>query len=255
MPASTLPLRRHAAVLYEAGPMDGFELPCRTATEVGRAIRALGGHRYVAGRLILVHAALFDAVRESVPDDLRALLVDAFAWAKEVLSDPTIDPASRDERLMRRSTEKELAAALEAMWGDDRERAKERLTRWLTHVDLLPAPEAQPFDEAHEEDMHPVLVDAGWELLSLGELDPERHRGAIDAFEERIDFEAAKFEEAEAIPKPTSLHELSAIGPVEALRAMGDDGILREPLVLFMEGEPTYLDYVLRGILRSAKLT
>lgn len=235
--------------------MEGFELPCRNAGDVARVVRALGSHRYVAGRLLHVHAAAFDAVREIVSGDAAALLDEALRWSAQVLADPAIDPASRDERLVRAATEKEVAAMLEALWGDARERAQSRLREWLERVELVPPEDAMPFDEESEEDIHPLLVDAGWELLSLAELDPERHRGAIEAYPERIDFESARFEESEAIPKRATLHELSAIGPVEALRAIAPDGTLAHPLVLYAEGDPVYLDYVLRGVLRAAKLT
>lgn len=234
--------------------MEGIELPCTNAAEVARVVRALGSHRYVAGRLLSVHAAAFDAVRDVVSGDAQALLEDALRWSEAVLGDRAIDPASRDERLHRRSTEKEVAAVLEALWGESRERAHARLSAWLERCELTPPADAAPFDETLEEDIHPLLIDAGWELLSLAELDPERHRGAIEAYPERIDFESARFEESEAIPRRATLHELSAIGPVEALRAIGPDGALVQPLVLYVEGDAVYVDYVLRGVLRAAKL-
>ena len=117
----------------------------------------------------------------------------------------------------------------------------------------LPVSEGAPFDESLEEDMHPVLVDAGWELLPLRELDASRHRGAIEAFGELILFESARFEEENAIPPPASLQELPAFGPVELLRG-AEGGMLKDAFVLWCEGDETYLDYVTRGVLRAAKL-
>lgn len=221
--------------------MVGHELPVTTVDEVLRLVRALGKHRYVASRGIHVHA-------------LVAALVDApelSRWAHGVLADPDIDPASRDERLMHQASEDELAEILKAFWGVDPSR-RDKLRAALHNLEL-PVGEGDPFDEDLEEDMHPVLIDAGWELLSLGELDPARHRGAIEAFGEPILFEGARFEEESALPKPASLHELPALGPVELLRG-AEGGMLKEAFVLWCEGHETYLDYVTRGVLRAAKL-
>jgi hypothetical protein len=234
--------------------MEGIELPCRTGVEVARIVRALDGHRYVAGRLVLMHAAAFDAIASVVSGEAKALLEGAIAWSKDVLSDASIDTGSRDERLHRRTSEKEAAAVIEALWGDGRVEAQARLAGWLRSVALEPPPGAVPFDETSEDDVHPILLDAGWEHMNLTELDPARHKGAIDAFGPPIAFASARFEDAESIPKRTHLHELSAIGPIEALSAVDEEGCLREPLVLYAEGEPTYLDYVYRGVLRAAKL-
>lgn len=221
--------------------MFGRELPVTTVDEVLRLVRALGKHRYVASRGIHVHA-------------LVAALVDApelSRWAHAVLADPDIDPASRDERLMHQASEEELAEILGAFWGVDPSR-RDKLRAALDNLEL-PVGDGAPFDEDLEEDMHPVLVDAGWELLPLRELDPARHRGAIEAFGEPIFFEGARFEEESAIPKPASLHELPALGPVELLRG-AEGGMLKEAFVLWCEGHETYLDYVTRGILRASKL-
>jgi hypothetical protein len=226
--------------------MEGHVLPARDATDVGHLVRALGGHRYVAGRLILIHAAAFQCVAGDV-------LSDAQAWAASVLADREIDASSRDERLWRRSTEKELAAVLEGFWGAGGEAARANLTAWLEAVEL-PVGEGAPFDEDGEDDIHPVLVDAGWELLPLAALDPERHRGAIDAFGDAISYEAARFDEENAVPIQVHLAELPALGPVEILRGVSASGLLTSELVLWTEGNATYHDYVLRGVLRAAKL-
>lgn len=237
--------------------MEGIELPCRTGADVARVIRALGSHRYVAGRLLLVHAAALDAVSEVVTPEARATLEAALGWSRAILAATDVDAGSRDPRLYRAATEKEAAAVLEALWsaGDDGAAARARLERFLATHDLLPPGlgARAPFDEASDDD-HPLLCDAGWELLALRELDPERHRGAIEAYDEPIFFEAARFEEASAIPPIPTLHELSAIGPREALAAVGPDGALVAPIVLYTQGDETYLDYVLRGVLRAAKL-
>jgi hypothetical protein len=227
----------------------GRELPARTPEEVARLVRALGGHRYVAGRLLLVHAFVFDAVGDAPGDDVR----EACDWARALLAAGDVDPASRDERLWRRATEKELAGALAVLWNDDSaaDRARAALAERLRSID---APVADAlFDESREDDVFPVLVDAGWELLPLARLDPERHKGAIDAFGDAFAFDCAKFEEESAVDAPPPLHELPLLGPAELLHA-ADHAILKEPLVLWTEGNETYQDYVVRGVLRAAKL-
>jgi hypothetical protein len=229
------------------------DLPARTPEEVARLVRALGSHRYVAGRLLLVHAFVFDAVRgASLPD-----ISEAATWAADTLGAAGIDAGSRDERLFRRSTERELGAALSVFWTDEPEGqgARRRLEERLRSIGASTAT-GPLFDEGAEGEIFPVLVDAGWELLPLGALDPERHRGAMDAFGDPFAFDCAKFEEeaAKAGGNPLlPLQELPALGAAELLHG-AEHAILRAPFVLWTEGNATYHDYVLRGVLRAAKL-
>jgi hypothetical protein len=231
--------------------MIAYSLGTRLADEALRVVRALGSHRYIAGRLHLVHAFAFAAAQ----GDDAGVLAEGRAWALGVLSDPTVDAASRDERLWRRSGEAELAGLLAAFWAaGERADASRSKLRELLSAHGLPEPEHAAFDETFEEAMHPVLVDAGWELTPLSALDPERHRGAIAAFGDALSFESACFEEQTSIPPVTPLVELPALGPVELLRGVSGDGALAAPLVAWAEGHPTYLDYVVRGVRRAAKL-
>jgi hypothetical protein len=214
-----------------------------------RAIRALGAHRYVAGRLHLVHAFAL----ASVPDDGGGLLAQARPWAHQVLSNPAIDPGSRDEALWRSASDAELGAVLDAFWtpGPRADAARDGLLDLLERADLR-IELREPFDEEDEDDVHPLLIDAGWELLALSALDPARHAGCLAAFETPLALASARFEEETAIPALAPLYELPAMGPVELLRAVDDDGALTEPLVLWTQGHPTYIDYVLRGVRRAA---
>ena len=227
-------------------------LPAQTGEAVGRAVRALGSHRYVAGHLHLVHAFVVDAAREAGPE-ATADLGDAMAWATATLADASIDASSRDERLWRRATDRELAATLATLWGAGPacDRARDALERHLAAIGVTPA--GTPFDETAEEDIFPLLIDAGWELLPLAALDPERHKGVIQAFGDPLDFEVAKFEEASLGDAPAYLHELPALGPAELLLG-APGGMLAEPLTVWTEGDDTYHDYILRGIERAAKL-
>jgi len=148
-----------------------------------------------------------------------------------------------------------VAAVVEGFWiPGERALASRAALRDLLERHELPAPDHAPFDEGVEDTVHPVLVDAGWELTALSALDAERHRGAIGAFGDPLAFESACFEEQTAIPPQTHLYELPALGPVELLRGAGDDGSLASPLVIWADGHDTYVDYVIRGVRRAAKL-
>lgn len=233
-----------------------LEIPRLDADAVPRLLRAVGAHRYVKSRALEVHAM---AVLAAGPED--ETLAPLVAWARTLKTDPTVDMASRDPRLMRRCTEAELGLVLRPFWRQDTqgERVRQRLRDELLEADL-PVSDQTPFDEAAEEDMHPVLVDAGWELLLLQELDPERHRGVLAAFdaldedEEGETLAVARFEEESFVESPTYLHELPALGSAELLRGTDGNGLLLEEFALWADGPEPYHDYLLRGILKMAKL-
>jgi hypothetical protein len=229
--------------------MNAHELQVPDGEAAARVVRALGQHRYVGGRLHLVHAFAFRALDES-PE-----LAEAIDWARGVMADASIDKASRDERLFRRSTETELAQILAAVWGTGavRERTHARLREHLWAAEL-PVPDHAPFDEAREDETFPVLVDAGWELLPLAGLDAERHKGVIQSFGEPILWDAAIFEEQSRVEPAPYLQELPAFGPAELLAGARDDGTLAAPLPVWTSGPETYHGYVLRGVLRAAKI-
>jgi hypothetical protein len=230
--------------------MRAISVAATRVDEALRVVRTLGAHRYVAGRLHLVHVLAFAALPGGLPG-----LEDACAWARTMLAGQDVDAASREEALWRRCTDAELVAVLEAFWtpGDAALTTRRALEDLLRRHDL-PASVHPPFDESAEDEMHPLLIDAGWELLPLAALDPQRHRGAIDAFGDALAFECARFEEETAIPATTHLYELPALGPVELLRGADDGGTLAAPLVVWADGDETYLDYILRGVRRAAKL-
>jgi hypothetical protein len=230
--------------------MKAISVAATRVDEALRVVRALGSHRYVVGRLHLCHVFAFAALPDGIAE-----LENACAWARTTLSGGRVDPASRDEGLWRRSTDAELAAVLAAFWTPgETARAARRALEGLLLRHALPVPSHPPFDESAEDEMHPLMIDAGWELLPLTELDPQRHRGAMDAFGDALAFESARFEEETAIPVTTHLYELPALGPVELLRGADDEGTLAAPLVVWADGDETYLDYVVRGVRRAARL-
>jgi hypothetical protein len=231
--------------------LSAIELPPMSPAAAVRVVRALGAHRYVAERLHDVHAFVFEAAHA---DDA---LTEAKAWASSVLTDPDVDRNSKDPRLVRRATDKELTAALAAYWGEEphcRE-ARERLRALLADVDVTPAlgQKAALFDERFEDDLYPVLLDATWKLLPLASLDHERHRGVLESYDE-LELASARFEEANAVPPREYLFELPLFGARELLSPEDEWGDLATRLVLWSSVEATYEDYLVRGILRSAKV-
>jgi hypothetical protein len=232
--------------------MIAIDMGVQTAEQAVRLVRALGSHRYVAGRLHLVHALAIAAAG----DDPAGTLTEARTWALGTIAreNEGLDLASRDERLWRRCSDTEVAALLEAYWapGPRAAAARSALREQLARHGLKD--EHAPFDEAAEASIHPMAVDAGWELLGLRELDPERHRGAILAFGDGLGYASARFEEETAVPVPSHIYELPALGPAELLAGAKDDGTLAEPFVVWAQGNETYLDYVFRGVRRAAKL-
>jgi len=245
--------------------MIGHEIDTADGEAMVRVVRALGKHRYVASRLHLVHAFAIEAACRGEDPETREALAEAGAWATAVLADPGVDRGSKDERLHRRASDAELVAVLGAFWGGKegglvRERARASLARRLLEIGVEAGGAAAamplPFDEAGEEDTFPVLVDAGWELLPLRALDAERHKGAIEAFDDELALQVARFEEentADGEPSLT-LHELPIMSAVELMAATDEAGAARAPFVLWGSGHPTYLDYVLRGVLRAARI-
>lgn len=236
--------------------MIGHEIEVTTGEELVRFVRALGKHRYVASRLHLVHAFAVEAAAVATADPA---LEDAAAWAARVTGGgDAIDLASRDERLLRKATDAELAAVLDAFWaaGERCAVARERLRARLSSIGVDVEQEAAltPFDESREDDVFPVLADAGWELTALAALDRERHKGAIASFGDDLAFDIARFDEDSAVPAVVPLHELPLLGATELLGAFDEEGSARAPFVLWATGNPTYLDYVLRGVRRAARL-
>ena len=76
--------------------MIGFELPAEDIDAVTRVVRALGSHRYVAGRLHMVHAFAFasayegtanEALREHRFDDALSNLQAVEAQTQKVARD------------------------------------------------------------------------------------------------------------------------------------------------------------------------
>lgn len=187
------------------------------------------------------------AVLRAVPP--CAELAVAHDWARSALARPSAaDPAP-----MWRGGDQEIATILDASWvRDDRASTAARLESELRALGCTPH-EATPFDESLEASMAPPLVDAGWEWLAVSELDAERHAGARaalggdDAVARLAAIEAAGLGE-------TPLCELPLLGAPELLGGVGADGALAPGFVVWVDGPPEYVSYVVRGACRAAKL-
>lgn len=215
--------------------MEAHDLHVTHVDQVLRIVKALGSHRYIGARKHLVHALVLD-------DE----------WSKNIFADKDIDAASRDERLWRTCTEAEVCAVLARYWGED-DSARHALADRLEALGL-PLPNADPFDASGEEDIHPLLVDCGWELLPIRELHPERHKGLLGYYDDPVYLDNARFEEENAIPPLVHLQELPAIGPRELLFG-ASHGELVSPFCVWCAGDRTYHEYILKGVMRASEKT
>src|SRR5277367_6210194 len=143
--------------------MIAIDLGVRRVDQVLRFVRALGAHRYVAGRLHLAHAFALAAAG----DDAAGVLGPARQWALETIGrgGRDLDLGSRDERLWRPCSDAEVAAVLDAYWTPG-PRAREARAALGTLLDRhgLAVSHHEPFDESVEDQIHPLTLDAGWEL-------------------------------------------------------------------------------------------
>ena len=140
-----------------------------------------------------------------------------------------LELASRDERLWRRvHGAPSSSAVLDAYWtpGARARGARETLRALPRTPRPRRRPICAPFDEAAEDEIHPLLVDAGWELLASARSTPSatRERSARSGTRSRSKRPASK-RRPRSRRRPTSC-ELPAIGPVELLRGADDDGAL-----------------------------
>lgn len=220
--------------------MLGWSFDARTAEEVARLVRVLGKHRYVQEVDHRLHWTVDAALRE-----IPLFRAHAEAFEARRAREPGLELASRDPSLWRSTTADELALVFEAFWTPSEEagRYAERLLRTLSELGLPPVGHA-PFACPEDEPPHPELVLLDWVLLPVDELDPERHKGALDAMEDSGD---------EAVPGAPIYQE----GPVLAapeLTLGAPNGVLVGEFLVWADGPYSYVDYVLRGAAKAAKI-
>ncbi len=220
--------------------MYAWSFAARTLDEIERLLRALGKHRYVREADHRLHFTVDEALSEVAP------FAEAHAaFRRRLVADASLDVASRDPRLWRSAGLDEVLAVLRAFWDPTPEarRLAERLERAVAATGL-PALEHAPFGCSPESPPHPELVLLDWELLPVGDLDPERHAGALAAMEDSGD---------EAHPTAPIYQE----GPILALPELvsgASNGVLGEDFLIWSDGPYAYADYVFRGAAKAAKL-
>lgn len=221
--------------------MLAWAFSCTTPDEVAALIRALGKHRYVHEVDHQVHWMVDRALAPLLPG---SALHDQKLRAR-VASDGDLDLSSYDPSLWRKADADEIGAILQAFWAGDAAaiEAGQRLRALLDEVGL-PAPEHDPFEGDAEYPHHPQLIQLAWTCLPVGDLDAERHAGAITAMEEAAEeVDVSAFVEQEG----------PDIG-VEELAAGAEDGELVHEWLIWADGPYAYNDYVFRGASKLAKL-
>jgi hypothetical protein len=220
--------------------MLAWAFPCKTADEIGALLRTLGKHRYLLEVDHRLHWAVDAALRETEPFASRAR-----AFTARRKADPSLDPSSYEPTLWRSASTEEVAQALSFFWSADPAvagAAASRLRALIEH-EGLPLPEHAPFAGDAEFPTHPQLIQLGWRLLPICDLDPERHAGALGALEatgEEIDVSAPIDQEG------------MDLGVAE-LCSGAEDGRLVGDFLVWADGPYGYNDYVFRGACKAAK--
>jgi hypothetical protein len=220
--------------------MLGWSFAARTADEVGRLVRALGKHRYVREADLRLHWTV-DRALEALP----RFAEPARAFRALCAADAQLDLRSRDPRLWRSATADDVAGVLDVFWTPGAEAAacSARLVELVESLDL-PPPAHDPFESSEADPPHPELLLLDWVLLPVDELDSDRHAGALAALEdsgEEVDASAPVYQEGPTIALPE-------------LVLGATSGVLAEDFLIWADGPYAYVDYVLRGAAKAAKL-
>jgi len=221
--------------------MIAWSFSCKTPEEIAALVRALGKHRYVHEVEHRVHWMVDRALAAIVPacaDADRELRSRAEA-------DRDLDLSSYDPSLWRVATADEIGAIFGVFWaGDEAAQGAATRLRALVEEAGLPLPEHAAFEGDTEYPTHPQLVQLSWTLLAVGDLDAERHAGAITAMEEageEVDVSATLEQEGPDL----GLAELTEGAP---------RGVLVGDFLVWADGPYAYNDYVFRGASKLAKL-
>lgn len=221
--------------------MLAWAFSCKTPEEVAALVRALGKHRYVREVDHRVHWMVDRALAPVIPSCADA---DGALRARAE-GDADLDLSSYDPSLWRPASADEIAAILLAFWGGD-DAAKDAAARLRGLLDevSLPLPEHEAFEGDAEYPHHPQLLQLAWTLFAVGELDAERHVGALTAMEEAA-------EEVD-VSQPIE-QEGPDLGVAELTRG-APRGVLGKDFLVWADGPYAYNDYVFRGASKLAKL-
>ena len=220
--------------------MLAWSFSARTLDEIAALLRAMGRHRYLRETTHALHWTVDRALSDRPPFGARAAAFEA-----RLAREPNLDPTSRDPSLWAYADTEVVIEALSVFWtkGDLAAEAGERLRRVLVASELGLA-DHPPFQADPEEPPHPELILLDWEFFPIAELDPERHAGALQALErsgEEVDVSAPVYQEGVCLAYP----ELVRGAP---------QGVLPADFVVWSDGAYSYVDYVFRGVAKSAKL-
>jgi len=220
--------------------MLGWTFAARLVDEVARLLRSMQKHRYLKEVDHRIHWTV-DAALSDIP----AFAARAKAFQAQLAKEPDIHPGSRDPRLWSPASVEEVIAALTAFWGPDTpsEKRCEQLGAILREAGL-PQSEHEPFEADPEAPPFPELILLDWVFLPVDELDTERHAGVLAALEDAQE-EVSASEPVYVEGPSISFSELATGAPF---------GILEDDLYLWADGPYAYLDYVFRGVSKSAKL-
>ena len=169
--------------------MQAWAFPCANVDELSALLRALGKHRYLAEVDHQLHWAVDAALADHEP--FRA---HARAFAERKKRERDLNLSSHDPALWRSATVDEITDVFRLFWtpGPAAMVASSRLRALLEH-EGLPITEHKPFEGDLELPEHPQLMQLSWRLLSVADLDPERHAGALQAMAtaaEKVDVSA-----------------------------------------------------------------
>jgi hypothetical protein len=220
--------------------MIAWSFAAHMVDEVARLLRALGKHRYIKEVDHRVHFVV-----DMVLADLPAFKPHAAAFQARVEREKDLDVTSDDPSLWRSATTDEVISVLTAFWGAGEE-CEARIERLAEVLDAhgFELPEHEPWESDPEEAPFPELITLDWVLLPVDQLNPEHHKGAIEA----ISKTDAKFDRSAPI-----FQEGPTISAVE-LADGAPNGVLVGDFLVWSEEPYAYTDYVFRGASKAAKL-
>lgn len=219
--------------------MLAWAFPCVNAEEVGALVHALGKHRYLQETDHRLHWTVDAALADYEP-----FAGQARRFVERRHQERELDPSSYDSSLWRSCSAEEIAEVLRIFWTPGRVAmdVASRL-RALLQSEGLPIPPREPFGGDADFPDHPQLIQLSWRLLPIQDLDPERHRGVLQAMEdcgEEVDVSAPIDQEG------------PDLGVLELIEG-AQEGALCSEFLIWADGSRVYNDYIFRGICKSAK--
>ena len=169
----------------------------------------------------------------------------------------TSTPASRDEALWRRCSDARARRGARSLLGARRpgERRRGERSRRCFERTSSPLPTHEPFDESAEDEMHPLLVDAGLGAPAARGARSRAAPGRDDRVRGRARVRVGALRGGDG--HPAACHISTSCRPSgrsSCCAGWTATGCSAAPLVVWADGDETYLDYIVRGVRRAAKL-